>query len=90
MSEVEVLNEVLNGDRLHMTIFRRLEAMLDNPNEHGIYPTTEFMVGLKEDFTTLALEVAGGAGGVCLQENPGYVMPTEKLIEVVERVLADA
>jgi hypothetical protein len=52
--------ELLNGDALHIMIFRRLERMLDNPDEHGIYPTTEFMVGLKGDILRWVRQDAEG------------------------------
>lgn len=41
--------DLLNHDELHLLIFKYLEAMLENPDEHGIYPTTKFMKNLKQD-----------------------------------------
>ena len=55
MSDVELLNR----DALHLAIFRRMEAMIENPDEHGIYPTTEFMEGLKSDILGITTQAVG-------------------------------
>lgn len=81
----------MNGDRLHMAIFRRMEAMLEHPDEHGIYPTSEFMAGLKGDVhewaRDLAYQAAGAGIGVAMRDKPGYVMPTERVAEATDGIL---
>lgn len=52
-SKVNELDEILNGDELHMLIYKHLDEMLEHPNKHGIYPTTKFMVDLKKSLLTL-------------------------------------
>lgn len=47
------LDDVLNGDELHLLIFKRLETMLDNSDEFGLYQTSDFMIGLKKDLEAL-------------------------------------
>lgn len=52
----KTIDEALNGDELHLLIFKHLEEMLENPDEHGIYPTTKFMVDLKQALLTYIKE----------------------------------
>ena len=49
----------IKNDRIRTQICKLMSAMLDNPDEHGIYPTSEFMSKMEDYCLEMRHEAIG-------------------------------